>query len=126
MGGTVAVWALESQHDIAGAVEFEPFIGDGGAGDIAAKLLKFFALIHRAAYLRMEAEPLFTDTAFLGVLHINAGHRLQAQHFLARPGPEGDAIGAGGRLQWRHGGTRIGFGQVNYPLLFNEIASTRQ
>jgi hypothetical protein len=26
------------QYDIAGAVEFEPFIGDGGAGDVAVQL----------------------------------------------------------------------------------------
>ena len=71
------------------------------------------------------AEPLFIDTAFLGVLHINAGHRLQAQHFLARPGTEGDTLGASGRLQWRHGGTRIGFSQVDHPLVRNEIASIR-
>ncbi len=36
VGGTVLVRALESQYDIAGAIEFEPFIGDGGAGDVAA------------------------------------------------------------------------------------------
>ena len=30
------IGALESQHNIASAVEFEPFIGDGGASDVAA------------------------------------------------------------------------------------------
>ena len=42
MVGTVAVWALESRYDISGAVEFELFIGYGGAGNVAAQLLQFF------------------------------------------------------------------------------------
>ncbi len=51
MGDTVFVRALGLQHHIAGAVEFEPFIGDGGAGDIATQLLEFVALIHAIAHL---------------------------------------------------------------------------
>ncbi len=74
VGGAILVWALGSQHDIAGAVEFEPLIGDGVSGDVAAQLLYCSALIHGAARLGMEAESLFTDTAFLGMLHINAGN----------------------------------------------------
>ena len=35
VGGAVPVGAFQLQYDIAGTVEFEPFIGDGGAGDIA-------------------------------------------------------------------------------------------
>jgi len=31
MGGPVLVGAFELQHDIAGAIAFEPFIGNGGA-----------------------------------------------------------------------------------------------
>ena len=96
MGGAVAVWALESQHDIAGAVKFEPFVGDGRTGDVAAQLLEFVALIHGAAHLGMEAESLRVSTT-LGMLRIKARDRLRAQHFLARPGSEGDAIGADGR-----------------------------
>ncbi len=72
----------------------------------------------------MEAEPLFIDTAFLGMLRIKVGNRLRTQHFLARPGFEGDAVGAGGRLEWRHDSMRLSLGQVNHPLLFNKIAST--
>jgi hypothetical protein len=29
MGGAVFVGTLQLQHDLAGAVEFEPFVGDG-------------------------------------------------------------------------------------------------
>ena len=36
LGGPVVVGALELQHDIAGTVECQSFIGDGGAGDVAA------------------------------------------------------------------------------------------
>jgi hypothetical protein len=50
------VRAFES-HDIAGAAEFEPFIGDGEAGDVAAQLLQFFSLIHGAAHLGMRLKP---------------------------------------------------------------------
>ena len=32
------VRAFELQHDIAGVVEFEPFIVAGGAGDVTAEL----------------------------------------------------------------------------------------
>ncbi len=60
------------------------------------------------------------------MLRIKAGDRLQAQHFLACPGSERDAVGAGGRLQGRHGGIRIGIGRENHALFFNEIASTCQ
>jgi hypothetical protein len=41
VSGTVLIGALESQYDIAGAVEFESFIGDGGSGDVATQLLEF-------------------------------------------------------------------------------------
>ena len=86
MGGSVLVWALELQHNIAGAVEFEPFIGDGGAGDVAAQLFKFVALIHSAAHFGMEAEPLLADTTLLGGLGLVAGNGLQGQHFLTSTG----------------------------------------
>jgi len=36
-GGAVLVGALELQHDLAGAISFEPCVGNGGAGDIATQ-----------------------------------------------------------------------------------------
>jgi hypothetical protein len=33
------------QHNLAGAITFEPFVGDGWPGDIAAQLFQFLALI---------------------------------------------------------------------------------
>jgi len=35
MGGAVLERALQLQHDIAGAITLEPFVGDRRAGDIA-------------------------------------------------------------------------------------------
>jgi hypothetical protein len=45
MGGAVFVRTLQLQHDLAGAITFEPFVGDGRPGDIAAEPLQFFTLI---------------------------------------------------------------------------------
>lgn len=45
MGGAVFVGTLQLQPDLAGAVTFEPFVGDGGPADVAAELLEFLALI---------------------------------------------------------------------------------
>jgi hypothetical protein len=78
----VLVRALESQHEIASAVEFELFIGDGGAGDVATQLLQFFTLIHGAAHLGVEAEPLFADTVFLGMLRIFVHSKVPLQSWM--------------------------------------------
>jgi hypothetical protein len=73
MGGPVLVRARELQHNVASTVEFESFVGNSGAADIAAQLSEFVALIHGAAHLGMETEPLFVDTALLRGLRIKAG-----------------------------------------------------
>ena len=103
VGSAVSVGAFQLQYDIAGTVEFESFIGDGGAGDVAAQLLELVALIHSAAHRGMEAEPLLVGTV-LGRLRLKAG-------------TECNAIGTGGRLQRRHGiiGIII-FGESSPPL----------
>ena len=54
MGGAVFVRTLQLQHDLAGAITFEPFVGDGRPGDIAAELLEFCALIGAPAQGRRE------------------------------------------------------------------------
>jgi len=45
MGGAVFVGTLQLQYHVAGAVTLEPFVGDRRAGDIAAQVLQFLALI---------------------------------------------------------------------------------
>ena len=62
VGSTVPVRAFELQYDITSAVEFESFIGDGRAGDVAAQLLELVTLIHGATHRGMEAEALLIDT----------------------------------------------------------------
>ena len=62
MGGAVFVRTLQLQHDLAGAITFEPFVGDGRPGDIAAELLEFFTLIGAPAHRRMEAKAVRVDT----------------------------------------------------------------
>ncbi len=69
----------------------------------------------------MQAKPLGTDTA-LGWRRLWAGeaHRgfFPRQHFLARPGSEGNAVGAGRGVQGRQGRVAIGVGQVRDPCVF--------
>ena len=52
MGGAVFERALQLQHHLAGAVTLEPFVGDRRAGDIAAQVLQFLALIGAPAHRR--------------------------------------------------------------------------
>ena len=66
MGGAVFVGTLQLQHDLAGAVTLEPFVGDGRSGDIAAELLEFLALIGAPAHRRMEAKAVRVDTQLRG------------------------------------------------------------
>ena len=117
VGGPVLVGAFELEYDIAGAVEFEPFMGDGRAGD-----RQFIALIHGTAHLGVEAEPLGVGTALLGRLPIKARDGLQSQHLLTGAWSECNALRAGRRLQRGHGIIGIRFGHVGHPLLFNQIA----
>ena len=97
VGGAILVRAFELGHDIAGAVECEPFMGDGRACDSAAQRLEFVALIHGAAHLGVETEPLGIGTALLGRRRTK-GDGLQRQDFLTRSGSECNAIGASRRL----------------------------
>ena len=62
MGGAVFVRTLQLQPDLAGAITFEPFVGDGRPGDVAAELLEFFTLIGAPAHRHMEAKAVRVDT----------------------------------------------------------------
>ncbi len=126
VGGAIAVRAFELQHDVAGAVELELIIGDGGAGDIVAELLELVALIHGTAHFGVKAESLRVGTEFLGRLRIKTGDGLQAQYFLPFPRSEGDAAGKSGRLQRRHSGIRLGLSHEDPVLLFRQIAEAGQ
>ncbi len=45
MRGAVAVGTLQLQHDLAGAITLDAFVGNGGACDIAAHTSGFYALM---------------------------------------------------------------------------------
>ncbi len=71
VGGAVPIGAFELQYNVTGTVEFEPFIGDGGAGDVAAQLLELVTLIHGAAHRGVEAEALLVDTELWRILRLD-------------------------------------------------------
>jgi len=62
MGDAVFVWTLQLQHDLAGAVTLEPFVGDGRTGDLATELLQFFTLIGAPAHRHIEAKTVQVDS----------------------------------------------------------------
>ena len=111
-----------------------------GAGDVAAQccvlgapsrqhpcawLSSLLALMGGAAHLGMEAEALRVDAAHGGQWRL-CREGLQAQHFLARPRPEHNAVGAGCRLQRPEREIRIGVGEIAHAPLFDEEALARQ
>ena len=70
MGRAIPIGCFQCEHHLPGPVECKPFIGDGGAGDVAAEVLRprrakqatslclaseFLALMGSAAHLGMEA-----------------------------------------------------------------------
>ena len=57
MGGAIFVRTLQLQHDLTGAVTFDPFVGDGRPGAIAAEVCQFFTLIGAPADRRIQAKP---------------------------------------------------------------------
>ena len=77
--GAVFVRTLQLQHDLAGAITFEPFVGDGRPGDIATELLQFQTLIGAPAQGRMEAKAVRVDTQLSGGRPGYARQALQAQ-----------------------------------------------
>ena len=122
MRGAVAPEAFELQHDLAFAVALEPFVGDRGAGDVAAQAFEFLVLMGATAHPSMQAETVrFGAQGCRGFL-IPAGHRSQTQHLLSGTRIEGDSIGARGGLQGLERVIGSDVGEVGHPLLFNEIA----
>ena len=111
---------------MVGAITFEPFVGDGRPGDIAAEVLQFFTLIGapRSAAWRLKPCALTRSSGADGLAAL--GQALQAQHFLPSSWSECDTIGARGGLQRRERAIRIRFGEVGHALFFDEISLARQ
>src|SRR5215831_12725902 len=126
MSGAVFVRTLQLQHDLAGAVTLEPFVGDGRPGDIAAELLEFFTLISAPAHRRMEAKAVRVDTQLWEGHSGYARHACQAQNFLPGAWAEGDPVGARGGLQRSERPIGVRFGEVGLVRFFDESPQSRR
>src|SRR5262247_4555839 len=122
MSGAVFVRTLQLQHDLPGVITFEPFVGDGRPGDIAAEMLEFCTLIGAPAHRRMQAKAVRVNTQLWGRCLSCARQALQAQHFLSGAWAEGDTISARGGLQRLERPIGVGFGEVGPLRLFDESA----
>ncbi len=63
MRGPIAVGRFELQDDLAGRGAAQPFVAQGGTGDIATKAFEGGPLMGAVARVGMQAKPLGTDTA---------------------------------------------------------------
>ena len=63
MSSAIAIRGFELEDDLAGRGTAQPFVAQGRTGDIATELFEFLALLGAARGLRMQTEPLRTDTA---------------------------------------------------------------
>ena len=122
MSGAVFVRTLQLQHDLAGAITLEPFVGDGRPSGIAAELLQFQTLIGAPAQRRMEAKAVRVDTQLWSGGPGRARQASQAQHFLPGAWAEGDTISARGGLQGPQGAIGVCFGEVGPLRFFDESA----
>ena len=52
MSGAIAVRGFQLQHDLAGPGAAEPFVAEGGTGDVAAQPFKFLALGNERTHWR--------------------------------------------------------------------------
>ncbi len=120
MGGAIAIWGFELKDDVAGRGTAQAFVAQGGARDVAAQLFEFLPLVGAARGLRMQTEPLRTHTP-PGLWHFWARQAQRrvfpGQHFLASSWPEGNAVGAGGGVQWCQGRIGIGVGDTGSRCL---------
>ena len=122
MGGAVFVRTLQLQHDLAGAVELEPFVGDGRPGDIAAELLQFCTLIGAPAHRRVQAKAVRVDMQLRGGRPDCARQALQAQQFLPSSWAQRNTIGARGGLQSPQRPIGVRFGEVDPAGFFDDSA----
>ena len=84
VGGPVAVGTLELQHDLARAIAFEPFVGNGEAGDSAAQAFKLLALMGGTAHPACALKAVRVDAARLRGIGGSVGDGLQGG---ANPAP---------------------------------------
>ncbi len=63
MRGPIAVWGFELKHDLASRGAAQPFVAEGGTGDVATETFEGGPLMGAAGHLGMQAKALATDTA---------------------------------------------------------------
>jgi hypothetical protein len=81
----IVVGAFELQHDITSVSALEPFVGDRGAGDVAAQAFEFHALMGATAHPGMQAEAVRIGAQGRRGFFVPAGHGAQAQKDLYFP-----------------------------------------
>ena len=87
------------QHDIAGGSAFEPFVRNGGAGDVAAQVFEFAALMGAEPHRGMQSEAVLVGAAWWCGIRLSAWNGSQGEHFLPRPRPKRNAVSTRGCLQ---------------------------
>jgi len=68
--GAIAPGGLEFEHDLPGAVDLYPFVGQCWAGNGPAQLFQPLALVGIAAHGRMQAKALMVGTQILVALDV--------------------------------------------------------
>jgi len=126
MGGAVFVGTLQLQHDLASAITFDPFVGEGRPVDIAAELLEFFTLIGAPAHRCVQVKAVRVDLQLRGGHPGSARQALQAQHFLPSAWAERNTISAGGNLQSLERAVGIHFGELCLIWFFADSAQACQ
>ncbi len=106
MGGAISVRCLQREHHLPGTVERWALVGKSRAGDVPTEVFELMTPVDGEPHVSMQAEALLIDAAVFGGRRHSVRDGLQGQHFLARPGPERDPVGAGRRLQGCQGALR--------------------
>ena len=86
MSGPIAIRRFELEDDLAGRSTAQAFVAQGGTCDVATQAFKFLPLLGAAICIRMQANPLGTDTAWgLRCLWAREAQRgvFPHQHFLS-------------------------------------------
>ena len=63
MRGAIAVRGFELQDDVAVWCASQPFVAQGGTGDVATETFESCSLMGAAGHVGMQAKALATDTA---------------------------------------------------------------
>ncbi len=108
MGGAVAEWLLELVDDLSPLAGREPFVGDGGPGDVATEFLKLGALLRFTDGSGVERESWLLGEQGGGEGFGLCRDRAQGQCFLTGIGTDGNAVVYGRADELIEGLARLG------------------